>query len=53
MFCKQDRKLKRKFQADLETAFYKRSDVHFSYNGQKLRNIQHSMGLALDTRFYI
>ena len=44
-FYQHDPKCNRKFQAILQTTF--------SFNGERLRDVQHSMSMVLDTRFRI
>ena len=42
-----------KSRAIQETAFYERVSLQSPSNVERLRDIQHSMGLVLDTRFHI
>ena len=49
----QDPKFKRQFRTLLETAIGRGLAVHPPSNGKGIRSTQHSMGMLLDTRFYI
>ena len=51
-FCQQDPKFKRKFEAILEMAFCERVSLRPPSSGVELRDIQHSMSMILEARFY-